>query len=312
MGPVSGAESSGEEVWRVDLGRGRTVRADELPPPLLACVTLIDVMNATSGFVVDTPLQQLVVSTVARSFSTFTAICGMLFDGLPTQAAMLCRPMFEDLVITHWLVLNDSDPAWLVDRFQRHKEAMALYQQKLAFETEWALGPSLVNDLDAVKSRQNALFREFGGEAQKNWWDPGSEGRGRGRPIGLRGVASLLEDAAAEGRRFHPRLAGGDEPLLRRMELVVNKWFTQCLHHTAVGLPINVTGAGQVPELIGDPSYIVSFSAYWIFAQQIYVLDDLYGARRPGLDELIYVGMKEGFGAPESTLKLNREPTPAD
>jgi hypothetical protein len=301
-------DGTDEDILWVELGRDRRVRVDQLPAPLLACVTLIDFMNHTGGGLsADTTYQQLIVGTVSRSFETFTTIVGTLYDEKPIQGMMMCRPLFEDVVVTHWLLFNDSDPTWLVERFERQKEAVALHQQKLTEQTGWSTGPPLVDDLDDVKSRQNALFKEFGGEAQKDWWDPGAESQGKGAPIGLRGVAAILEDAAARGSRFNPRFAGGDESLLRRMELVVSKWFTQRMHHTALGLPIQIPGRDQPPIVAPNRSYLVSFSAYWLFAQQLYALHDLYGRASPELDRLIYDGMKDGFGAPEETLHLETE-----
>ena len=299
---VAEHDEGDKTVW-VYLGRDRQVRADQVPPPLMACMTLVDFMNWIGGrLVADTTFQQLVVGTLGRSFGTFLTICETLYDGNPIQGAMLCRPLFEDVVVAHWLLYNDSDPQWLVDRFERHREAIALYQQKLSVMTEWGTGPSLVEDLKNVKSRQNELFKEFGSEAQRNWWDPGKNGRGEGRPIGLRGVAAILEDVAASGVRFHPRFAGGDEPVLRRMELVVGKWFSQTIHHTALGLPVDILGQDQPPVPAANRSYLVAFCAFWLFAQQLYSVHELYGRATPELDRLVYDGMKDGFGAPEDTL----------
>ncbi len=125
-------------------------------------------MNRTGEeLIVDKTFQQIVVGTVARSFDTFTGICGVLYDAKPIQGSMLCRSLFEDVVVSHWLLHNDADPEWMVGRFLRHKEAMALYQQQLIDRTEWTAGPPLLDDLQDVRRRQNSLLREFGGEAQE-------------------------------------------------------------------------------------------------------------------------------------------------
>jgi hypothetical protein len=87
------------------------------------------------------------------------------------------------------------------------------------------------------------------------------------------------------------------------MELVVSKWLSQCIHHTALGLPINIIGGDQPPMDAGDRSYLVAFSAYWFFAQQLYALHELYGRDAPELNQLVYDGLKDGFGPPESTLR---------
>jgi hypothetical protein len=298
------ATEHNDRAW-VELGRGRRVWVDELPAPLFACARLMDFMNMIGQqLIIDTTFQQIVVGTVKRSFDTFTSICGILYDEKPIQAAMLCRPLFEDVVVMHWLLYNDSDPAWLVEKFERHREAIALYQEQVAKKTEWATGPPLIADTSRLKARQNELVKEFGGEAQKNWWDPGSEGEGKGKPIGLRGVAEILEDVAADRRRFDPRFAGGDEPVLRRMELVISKWFSQSIHHTAIGLPIDIPGHDNPPTEGPNRSYLVAFSAFWLSAQQLYGLHELYGRPAPELDHLMYDGLTEGFGAPPETLHM--------
>jgi hypothetical protein len=97
--------------------------------------------------------------------------------------------LFEDLVVGHWLAFNVDDPEWLIQRFLEHRDAMALYQQRLVRETTWRIAPVAGVDLAAAARRQNVLFKQFGGEAQANCWDPGARGRGQGKPIGLRGVA---------------------------------------------------------------------------------------------------------------------------
>lgn len=293
-----------ERAW-LELGRGRRLWADELPPPLVACALLMDFMNLVGQrLIVDTTFQQLVVGTVKRSFDTFTSICGVLYDEKPIQAAMLCRPLFEDVVVTHWLLYNDADPWWLVERFCRQREAIALYQEKVAIRTDWSTGPPLIADTSKLEARQNELGKEFGGEAQRDWWDPCTEGQGKGRAIGLRGVAAILEDAAATHHRFDPRFAGGDEPVLRRMELVVSKWLSQSIHHTAIGLPIDIPGDNLPPTQAPDRSYLVTFTAYWLFAQQLYGLHELYGRHSTELDRLVYDGLKDRFGAPAETLHM--------
>jgi len=93
--------------------------------------------------------------------------------------------------------------------------------------------------------------------------------------------------------RFHPRFAGGDEPVLRRMELVVSKWFSQCIHHTALGLPIDILGGDRPPAAAPNPSYLVAFSAFWLFAQQLSAVHDLYGRPAPELDQLVYDGLTD-------------------
>jgi hypothetical protein len=247
------------------------------------------------SFVAETPFQQLVTATAMRSTETFKAVLHLLEASLPAPAAMLTRPLFEDLIVGHWLLLNREDADWLVDRFFRHRNAIAIHQRRVERETTWSMAPPLPTD-PGFASQQNDLLREFGGEAQKNWWDPGTEGNGKGAPVGIREIAARLEKAAADGMMFAPRFAGGQESLLKRMEQAAYKWFTQFLHHTAIGLPAQPMRSA-LPIESPDPSGRVLFLAGWTFAQQAYLLHDLYGEDPRNFDHLFAIWFIEGFGA---------------
>ena len=266
---------------------------EELPGPLAAGQALL-AFTDSDLFRLDTPFDQILHGTFTRSRDTFAATYNLVAQGYPVQAAMLVRSLFEDVIVAHWLVLNHEDPNWLTARFQRHRDAMTLHQDRLQRETGWHLGRTLA-DASALKTQQNALSKEFGGEAQRDWWDPRSNGDGTGDPLGLRGIAQRLEKSAESGGLFRIRLAGGQEPLLARMELVVHKWLTQFLHHTALGLPFALTARGE-PELLSDPSEIVMFAATWMFAQQIYLLHDVDGRDQSELNKLFQACLIDGFG----------------
>lgn len=248
-------------------------------------------------FAVETSFHQIVIATILRSVETFTAELQLLEHRQPVQAGMLARPLFEDLIVAHWVVWNRDDPDWLVERFFRHRDAIALHQERIERETGWSLGPKLPTG-DQLKSRQNALVREFGPEAQNDWWDPGEEGKGNGRPIRVRGVCNILEDAANRGEMFKPRLAGGAEPLLRRLERAALKWFHQLLHHTAVGLPAQPMEEAP-PRASPDPSDQVLFISGWMLAQQGLLLGDLYGwnSDTETFQEFFALWLAEGYGA---------------
>jgi hypothetical protein len=269
---------------------------NDLPPRLKWAWAMLRYV-ARGRFAGDTAFRQLVVSTALRSANTFKSILVLVETGLPSQAAMLARPLFEDLVVGHWLLLNRTDPDWLVERFFRHRDAIALHQTKVERDTRWTMGPALPT-APKVASKQNPLLAEFGGEAQKNWWDPGDD---KGRPLGLRRIAEKLEQAAADGTMFSPRFAGGDEPLLRRFEQAAYKWFTQFLHHTAIGLPMQPMPEGDSVET-PDPSGRVLFITGWTFAQQAYLLHELYGQGSYEFDHLLGAWLTEGYGADLETL----------
>jgi hypothetical protein len=234
-------------------------------------------LNREAGYHWTEDWGAVLYATIARSTRTFEGVCALLKRGLAVQAAMLTRSLFEDVIVAHWLVLGQEDRDWLAGRFLRHREAIALHQQTMEKDPDLRLsmGPPMKVP-DGLNKRAAALRKEFGPEASRNWWDPGDEGEGRGRELGIRRIAQELERAAAEHRMFHPRFAGGDSSVLGKTERVVQKWMTQCLHHTAIGLPFTPVSSEDwlVPE---DPMPAVAFRASWLYSQQVYLLQEIEG-----------------------------------
>jgi hypothetical protein len=131
-----------------------------------------------------------------------------------------------------------------------------------------------------VRGRQNELGSEFKG-ARRDWWDPGEDGRGGGRPAGLSQIVAILEDAALSKQRYDPRFGGGEEPLLRRWDEVFNRWYAQQLHHTAIGLPFQPQPEGPVvlgsDEAATFAAFRILLTAYWMYGQQIFLLYEHFG-----------------------------------
>lgn len=268
------------------------------------------VFTKSAVYTWDDDLGALIFATIARSGRTFDGICKLLRAGLAVQAAMLCRTLFEDMIVGHWLLYNRADHDWLVDRFLRQREAIALHKERIRDATGGAaIGPPLTVAED-VKEREDELLAEFGKEAQKDWWDPGKKGRGQGRPVGIRKLVSVLEDAAAERKMFHPRFAGGEKPLLRMFDRVTYKWLNQCIHHTTVGLPFTPTVKGTV-EKSPDPMLIVSWHASWLFTQQVYLAHDATGMAPVGNLEATWwecmIRFSQAFNQTEWTFRLEEE-----
>jgi hypothetical protein len=249
---------------------------------------VIDIIEALLGFTSEATFRwennyaALIYATVSRSARTYRGVCMLLRAALPVQAAMLTRTLFEDVIVSHWILFNHKDPDWLVERFLRHREAIALHQRKLQKETGWTIGSLILAPKD-LEAHAEQLRTEFGKEAQWDWWDPGREGKGKGQRVGLRKIVNRLEKAAEEHEMFHPRFAGGEEPLIRKMDLVVNKWLSQCIHHTTVGLPFTPVDDDSV-ELSGAAPEVVAFSASWLYSQQVYLLFDIEHMDYKGID----------------------------
>jgi hypothetical protein len=229
----------------------------------------------------------LIYATIVRSARTYEGICMLLRASLAVQAAMLTRSLFEDVVVAHWMALNEDEPDWLSERFIRHREAIALHQRRLFKDTSFTMG-TMLSAPDDLEDRADELVNEFGKQASRDWWDPGKEGRGQGKAVGLRKIVVWLERVAAERKRFHPRFAGGDEPLLERIDRTIHKWLSQCVHHTALGLPFTPVKDDEA-EVPPDPLLMVGFSASWLFAQQVYLIHELNHVSYEKIDTVWYV-----------------------
>jgi hypothetical protein len=206
---------------------------------------------------------QIVTATTARMLESTRAIAGLIHSGLPVQAAMLLRPLFEDMVISHWLV-DQGDPEFLVDRFLDQQDAIALHQRRLARETGWSVGTPVRPDVSAILERERDLIKTFGRAVTHDWWAIDAEGS----RVGFREVLQRLEESPRYVARF-----AGPEPLLVRWYRVVQKVAHQHQHNTPVGLQIHLVRGDLTPAPYSDrtlPFYVL-FCTYWTLAQQIYL-----------------------------------------
>jgi hypothetical protein len=139
---------------------------DSTDPALQAGKRLAEVLRGQPAPVPhNDPLAQIVWATVMRSKQTFDAISHMVGNELDYQAAMLARPLFEDMVIAHWVDYNRDDPDWLVQRFFDHRDAMALDQKAMEKQVGWSLGTPLTSTPDKeLRSRQNELGKDIADE----------------------------------------------------------------------------------------------------------------------------------------------------
>jgi hypothetical protein len=236
---------------------------------------------------VDTHMEQILAGTAARASETFWAICQLTRENATVQAAMLCRSLFEDMVVMHWLVLHDDDPEFLVKRYLDHLDAMRL----LEAETHKRHGrPDLAQDVSDLTGREDKLRATYGQHAQRDWWGV----RRDGSKAGLPEIVMELEDAD----RFYPRMKG-EKPILREMFEKAQKWNNQLLHHTAAGMPIRLNPGDELkPSAIPAPSTpTVLVQAYWVYAQLVLLLLDVVPNQDWREFEQIFLhGLVEGFG----------------
>ncbi|HEV2857899.1 MAG TPA: DUF5677 domain-containing protein [Solirubrobacterales bacterium] len=236
---------------------------------------------------VDTHMEQILGATAARAKETFRSMCLLAGEHQTVQAAMLCRSIFEDMVVMHWLVLHDDDPEFLTTRFMDSLDAMRLNEARTA-ERHGQMPPD-VSDLEA---REEQLVKDFGSNAQRQWWAV----RRNGTPIKMPEVITELENA----EQFQPRLKG-EKPILREMFEKAQKWNTQLLHHTPAGTPVRLNRENPLRPLEAPTPAVpmAIFPAYWSYGQVVLlVLDVVPNQDRRSFERIFLKGLAEGFGAP--------------
>jgi hypothetical protein len=227
---------------------------------------------------------QIVTATTARLLDTTRAIAGLIHSDLPVQAAMLVRPLFEDMVISHWLV-DQTDPELLVDRFLDQQDAIALHQRRLALDTGWNVGTPVRVDVSAILEREREFIKTFGRAVTHDWWAIDADGS----RVGFREVLQHLEASP----RYVARFAGA-EPLLLRWYRIVQKVAHQHQRNTPVGLQIRLTRGDPTPAAYSDETlaFYVLFCTYWTLAQQIYLQLFVEGYDAAGFHRLFADGFK--------------------
>jgi hypothetical protein len=109
-------------------------------------------------------------------------------------------------------------------------------------------------------------------------------------------VARILEEAAIKHERFAPRFGGGEEPLLTRWEEVLNRWYAQQLHHTAIGLPFQPGPMGIAvadEAAIASAAFRILFTAYWMYGQQIFLVYEHFGGDISSYETMFLQGLRE-------------------
>jgi hypothetical protein len=66
---------------------------------------------------------------------------------------------------------------------------------------------------------------------------------------------------------------------------------------------MEIVGTRELPSAVGDPTGPVTFTSWWMFAQQLYLLHDLYARPPQELDEYVKFGFLEAFGASDHDRK---------
>jgi hypothetical protein len=183
----------------------------------------------------------------ARATSTFTAATHLTASGYGAQAIMLCRPLFEDMVLICWIKWI-AHPNLVTSRLRDQERHSDLIWNEVSDKyPSVPRRPIQYEPNSTERARYKALFGEYG---QIPWWetrdidprtpvtDKGSF-KATGKPRKLRVIISeLAERAVPHSLDVTVPLSGPPELLVRRLEHmhdVVNRTNNEMLHHTARG-----------------------------------------------------------------------------
>lgn len=233
-----------------------------------------------------TRLENVVFRTVARGRGTYETVVDLIVNDKSLQAAMLSRSLFEDTAVAHWLVLHRDDPDWLLDRFDRHRDAMRLLAHESRSEFGWSEEPDDVSD---ILPKKDQLKHEFGRFAQKDWW-----GQDRhGNQVSMPQLVKRLADA----EMFQPRLKG-EAPILEQFYTFQHKAWTQALHHTAAGMELRFTEPDRFPVAIALPRpFLILAANYWVFGQLLFAAVELAAMGAYGYFQKLFLAGLAVFGA---------------
>ncbi|HEX4729728.1 MAG TPA: DUF5677 domain-containing protein [Solirubrobacterales bacterium] len=253
---------------------------------ITACESIGTYLEGRS-LIIDTHLQQILAGTAARAKETFRSMCALASEHQTVQAAMLCRSIFEDMVVTHWLVLHEDEPEFLTNRYIDHLDAIRLNEARTTKRHGYPAA-----DVSDLAGREDDLVREFGANAQRQWWAV----RDDGRPINMPEVIEILEQSTRFGTRMK-----GEKPILREMFEKAQKWNNQLLHHTPEGMPVRLNRDEPMRPLAAPTPQVprVLIPAYWSYGQIVYLVLDVIPEQdwRP-FEPIFLRGLVEAFGAP--------------
>jgi hypothetical protein len=202
-------------------------------------------------------LEQLLVRTVARGRATYEAILDLAAEGRTRQAAMLGGSLFEDMIVAHWLVLNENDPDWVVGRFDDHARRIRALRGREVAASHGVNIDHVDEGIDHAEPKALDL-----GQGLWDWWGRDENGD----PLTMRELVRRLADEP----RFQPRLRG-EEPALEQYFLMQRDIGIQAFRHTVDGMDTVEDPSGRFPKSVGRTApFLVLFGNYWTFGQLIF------------------------------------------
>jgi len=144
----------------------------------------------TSAWGRRTAVDWILALTTIRSVTTAKAVSNLLVTQLVGPAQMLCRSLFEDMVVVHWLLMQD-EPTFLVQRFFDHADVSVLRDHD-HFTEEMGLPYDERPGLADALARRGQLGR-VGTRRDQYWWGARRDGLGVVTGLGMPSIVKELQ-----------------------------------------------------------------------------------------------------------------------
>jgi hypothetical protein len=206
--------------------------------------------------------------TILQSADRYQAICILLGKGDPIQAGVLVEPLFNDFILVKWLADNWGEREEVASRFEEHAATQALRGRWLQEATNLSI-PTGFFEVEAQPGIEPLDPR--GQRPSRTWWHPEDEAESEDAAVGLPGIIARL----AAGKP-PPPLAGTEGQPLDKLDRLdqIREWLSQFGHPSAAGLLTRPPAESAGARTSYDPSYLVGFSAAWLFTQELHLLAD--------------------------------------
>lgn len=288
-------------MWHVNAGEKQTQASTGSK---LSSATVTDAVDASAvllkwaeshrdAWPVDNVRNRALRATLARSTRTLSAARELLRGSYGPQALALSRGLFEDMVVSHWMVHCRTQP-WVERRLRNQHDYSRLVWHEVMRKHQ---GPSYEgfdrSERRRIGRRRLRLEQLFGKGAEQSWWARDIElrkdrkpGQRRYRTTNRRNLADLVNELESHPKlqqRWGPSLdeQGREtgQSMLRWAYDVpqrVNNQFV--MHHTAHALAsVTDERAGQVAFIdAADNEWLPQAGIFlcWTFMQLLALMVD--------------------------------------
>lgn len=260
------------------------------PGQLAACERLrdfsLEIARPWDGRALEGPEDMIVASLFARSSNTYQALLELCRISFASQAAMLNRSLFEDMVDVHWVTV---EPSLAVQRYEQHNEhGMMIFAESARCHPEYF-------DVDKLPTfdveRRTELDDIFGPYGSKPW-------TGRDLHRRVQDIEHLWTDE--DGRRH-----------LHFFRRIIHRHNNQQLHTTADSLNRTVRSQTETetafrsgPSAEGVAAAL--WASFWTMSQTVRLILDYFAfpdTVRERCDAMIVDGFASFATIPKEDLR---------